>query len=163
MTTRSRLRGVTQSVAAAAILLIAAGCNGRAGGTATPAPGASAAGSSTAPASTPAASPAGTAAPLATAGTAGTALEVVDFTLQPLTVSVAGTKVLLDVTNAGPTVHNVTIRDDAGMILGATRDLREGEGETIDADMPAGTYVLFCSLPGHESLGIKGTLNVSAP
>ena len=163
MTTRSRLRGVTQSVAAAAILLIAAGCNGSAGGTATPAPGASASGSTTAPTSTPGGSSAGSAVPLATAGTSGTPLEVLDFTLQPLTVTVTGTDVLLDVTNSGPTVHNVTIRDEAGKLVGGTRDLRQGEGETIDADIPAGTYILFCSLPGHESLGIKGTLTVSAP
>ena len=161
MTTRSRLRGVTQSFAAAAVLLIAAGCNGSAGGTATPAPGASASGSTTVPSTVPGA--AGTTLPVATAGPLGTPVEVLDFTLQPLTVDVTGSNVILDVTNAGPTVHNVTIRDDAGMILGATRDLREGEGETIDAEIPAGTYVLFCSLPGHESLGIKGTLTVSAP
>ena len=153
MTTRSRLHGVTRSVAAAAILLIAAGCNGGAGGSAaTPTPGVSASGSAT---------PAATAG--ATAGTSGTALEVKDFTLQPLTLTVTGTKVVLDVTNSGPTVHNVTIRDDAAKILGATRDLKTGEAESIDVEIPAGTYILFCSLPGHESLGIKGTLTVSAP
>jgi plastocyanin len=98
-----------------------------------------------------------------TAGAGGINLEVLDFTLQPLTVTVAGSDVQLDVTNSGPTVHNVTIRDDAGMILGATRDLRTGEAETLEAGVPPGTYVLFCSLPGHESLGIKGTLTVTAP
>ena len=145
MDQRSRRRGVTRSVAAAAILLIAAGCNGSAGGSATPTPGASA----SAPTPTPAAS--------------GTPVEVRDFTLEPLTLTVTGPDVVLDVRNSGPTVHNVTIRDDGGAILGATRDLREGEAESVTAALPAGTYVLFCSLPGHESLGIRGTLNVTAP
>ena len=67
----------------------------------------------------------------------------------------------LDVTNAGPTIHNVTIRDEAGDVVFASRDLREGESETITAEVPAGTYAMVCTLPGHESLGIKGALVVS--
>ena len=74
---------------------------------------------------------------------------------------VAAGPVSLDVTNTGPTVHNVAIRDDAGAALGTTADLREGESETLVVDLPAGSYILFCSLPGHESLGIKGTLTVT--
>lgn len=90
----------------------------------------------------------------------GTPVIVKDFTLDPLDVAVAGS-VSLAVTNDGPTVHNVAIRDDAGAALGTTADLREGESETLTVDLPAGSYILFCSLPGHESLGIKGTLTVS--
>lgn len=90
----------------------------------------------------------------------GTPVIVKDFTLDPLDVAVAGA-VSLAVTNAGPTVHNVAIRDDAGALLGTTADLKSGEAETLTVDLPAGAYVLFCSLPGHESLGIKGTLTVT--
>jgi Copper binding proteins, plastocyanin/azurin family. len=43
----------------------------------------------------------------------------------------------------------------------ATRDLRPGETETISGTLTPGSYVTFCSLPGHESLGIKGTLTVT--
>ena len=98
------------------------------------------------------------AAPSAAAQT--TAVVVKDFTLDPLDVAVAGT-VSLAVTNAGPTVHNVAIRDDAGKVFGTTADLKTGESETLTVEIPAGSYILFCSLPGHESLGIKGTLTVS--
>ena len=85
---------------------------------------------------------------------------VKDFTLDPLDVAVAG-PVSLAVTNAGPTVHNVAIRDNAGAVLGTTTDLKSGASETLTVEIPAGSYILFCSLPGHESLGIKGTLTVS--
>lgn len=101
---------------------------------------------------------AASAAPTAVA--ASTQVTVKDFTLDPLDVVVAGA-VSLAVTNAGPTVHNVAIRDDAGKVLGTTADLREGEAETLTVELPAGAYVLFCTLPGHESLGIKGTLTVT--
>ncbi|MFP5342019.1 MAG: cupredoxin domain-containing protein [Candidatus Limnocylindria bacterium] len=89
----------------------------------------------------------------------GTPLIVKDFTLEPLTVVSEGS-VVLAVTNAGPTLHNVAIRDGAGAVLGTTADLREGESETLAVDLAAGEYILFCSLAGHESLGIKGTLTV---
>ena len=41
-------------------------------------------------------------------------------------------------------------------------DLREGETAVLTGTLDPGTYVMFCSLPGHESLGTKGTLIVSA-
>ena len=107
----------------------------------------------TAPATTPA--PAESEA----VDTDATPVIVKDFTLDPIDVVVDG-PVSLAVTNEGPTLHNVAIRDEAGEELGTTRDLREGESETLTVDLPAGDYVLFCSLPGHESLGIKGTLAV---
>ena len=46
-------------------------------------------------------------------------------------------------------------------VVGATKDLTSGQSETLSVDIPAGTYVMFCSLPGHESLGIKGSLTVT--
>ncbi len=90
-------------------------------------------------------------------------VQVLDFKLNPSTVTVTGTTLALAVMNAGPTVHNVTVRDAAGTVLFGSKDLREGESETVTHDITPGTYVLFCSLAGHESLGIKGTLIVSAP
>ena len=93
------------------------------------------------------------------ATTDATMVIVKDFTLDPIDVAVTG-PVSLAVTNEGPTLHNVAIRDDAGQELATTRDLKEGESETLTVDLSAGDYVLYCSLPGHESLGIKGTLTV---
>jgi plastocyanin len=69
--------------------------------------------------------------------------------------------VSLAVTNAGPTIHNLAIRSSGGAILGTTKDLKPGTSETLTADIPAGTYAIICTLPGHESLGLKGTLTVT--
>lgn len=98
-------------------------------------------------------------APTTDAPVDGQVVIVRDFTLDPIDVT-SGTAVSLAVTNEGPTLHNVAIRDEAGTELASTADLREGESETLTADLAPGTYTLFCSLPGHESLGIKGTLTV---
>lgn len=109
--------------------------------------------------------PAGTATsgPAATSASDATPIGVRDFTLDPGTLTVTGTTVALAVTNEGPTIHNVKVRDESGTVLFGSRELREGESETVTSEVAPGSYVLFCSLPGHESLGIKGTLTVSAP
>lgn len=94
---------------------------------------------------------------------AGTIIHVRDFALDPGALSVTAGTVALAVTNDGPTVHNVKVRDAGGEVLFGTTDLREGASESITGELEPGEYVLFCSLAGHESLGIKGTLTVSAP
>ncbi len=94
-------------------------------------------------------------------GVAPTVIHVRDFTLDPASVTATGGSISLAVTNDGPTIHNVTIRDGSGTIVGGTKDLQPGTSETLSMKLAPGSYVLFCSLPGHESLGIKGTLTVS--
>jgi plastocyanin len=84
-----------------------------------------------------------------------------DFKFDTPEVTATGTQVSLAVTNAGPTVHDLTVRDAAGRILGETEDLKAGASETLTIQLPAGSYTIFCSLPGHESLGLKGTLTVT--
>ena len=129
----------------AALLLVVAGCS-QGSGSPVPVP-----------------TPAGSAGsgPSAGATNAATAIHVKDFTLDPKVVASAGSSVALAVTNDGPTVHNVTIRDSSGTVLGATKDLKPGQSETFSVQLAPASYVMFCSLPGHESLGIKGTLTVT--
>lgn len=96
-----------------------------------------------------------------TAPPGATTVHVLDFRIEPAALTVKGSTVMLFVINDGPTVHNVTIRDQAGKVLMATPDLREGESAVLSGTLQPGTYVTFCSLPGHESLGTKGTLTVT--
>ena len=138
-----------KTLAASALLLLAvAGCS--ASGSTTPSP------------TTPAASAPTASVPAASASTAtnATPITVRDFKFDTPDVAVTG-EVALAVTNAGPTVHDLTIRDSSGKVLGETADLTAGASETLTVDLPAGKYTIFCSLPGHESLGIKGTLTVT--
>ena len=145
----------------ASMLLILAGCS-QAGGSLAPVVPNSA---SPAPASlAPASSAPSAAASTGSASTApsnATAVIVKDFKIEPADIKVQGKTVSLAVTNQGPTIHNVTIRDASGTVIVATKDLKTGESETISATLAPGSYILFCSLPGHESLGTKGTLEVS--
>lgn len=150
------------------LLLAVAACGGSAGASGDPAsvapatPAASsAAAASPAPSasSAAAASPAPVESPAQSPAADGIPVIVKDFTIDPIDVTVTG-PVSLAVSNAGPTVHNLSIRDAADELLAKTKELREGESETLEVELADGEYILFCSLPGHESLGMRGTLTV---
>ena len=89
------------------------------------------------------------------------AVSVADFMIDPSALEVTGSTVTIDVTNDGPTPHNFTVRDEAGEVVMATADLSVDGTETITAELEPGEYTTFCSLPGHESLGMVGTLTVT--
>lgn len=88
---------------------------------------------------------------------------VMDFMLEPEALEATGPTVTFEATNDGPTPHNFTIRDADGKVVAATADLSAGESETISAELAPGEYTIFCSLAGHESLGMSGALTVSGP
>lgn len=137
------------------LALAVAACGGSAGASGGPASVAPA----TPPASAAAASPAPIATPAQSPAANGKPVEIKDFSIDPVEVAATG-PVSLAVSNAGPTVHNLSIRDEADELVAKTEDLREGESETLTVDLPEGVYVIFCGLPGHESLGMRGTLTV---
>lgn len=88
-------------------------------------------------------------------------INLADFMIDPSDVEAEGPTVTIEVTSDGPTPHNLSVRDAAGTVLMATEDLSAGDTETISATLEPGTYSIFCSLAGHESLGMSGTLVVA--
>ncbi len=86
---------------------------------------------------------------------------VSDFMIEPNDFEATGPTVTVEATNDGPTPHNFSVRDESGAELMATADLGTGESETVSAELEPGEYTIYCSLPGHESLGMIGTLTVS--
>jgi len=38
--------------------------------------------------------------------------------------------------------------------------LKAGEKTSLTVSLPAGTYTVYCPLPGHADKGMKGTLTV---
>lgn len=75
------------------------------------------------------------------------------------TLLASSSRITIAFTNRAPLSHNVTISSAAGKILGATPTFSGGT-KTLDLTLPAGTYTFFCSVPGHEAAGMKGTLTV---
>ena len=62
--------------------------------------------------------------------------------------------------NDSPVPHNFTV-EKAGTEteLGATKTI-QGATESVTLTLPKGTYTYYCSVPGHEAAGMKGTLTV---
>lgn len=69
----------------------------------------------------------------------------------------AGT-VTVEFTNDAPIAHDVVIEDDSGEV--ARGEIITGSSESFSFDAKAGEYTFYCSLPGHEAAGMKGTLTV---
>ncbi|MDP3984865.1 MAG: multicopper oxidase domain-containing protein [Acidimicrobiia bacterium] len=60
------------------------------------------------------------------------------------------------VTNAGSVPHNFTVEGGP-----ATSELNPGEATTLNlGELAAGSYRLFCSVPGHQAAGMEATLTV---
>jgi plastocyanin len=55
--------------------------------------------------------------------------------------------------------HNIAVRggdvDEKGDVVG------QGSKSTVTADLKPGEYEFYCSVPGHEAAGMKGTLTVT--
>jgi len=74
--------------------------------------------------------------------------------LSPQASAPAGS-VELVMPNPSPVQHNIAIKGgDAGEVVGTGGESR------VQADLKAGKYEYYCSVPGHEAGGMKGTLTV---
>jgi FtsP/CotA-like multicopper oxidase with cupredoxin domain len=84
-------------------------------------------------------------------------VELSDFKISPASISVpAGGSV--NVTNAGPSVHNLAVKDTDLK----TADLNQGDSETLDlSSLEVGEYTVICAIAGHEAAGMTGTLSVT--
>lgn len=93
------------------------------------------------------------------AGPAAATVKLADYSLDPMTVSIHSGESIL-VVNVGKTPHNLWVRDASGKVVAKSPDLAPGQQATMKVDAPAGSYVDYCQEPGHESLGMKGTLTI---
>jgi plastocyanin len=122
---------------------------------ATPAPGGDAPATTAAPDPSPAPAPAAPAA----ARLQATARE---FSLTLSRPTVAAGALVLELVNRGEDAHDLHVRPAAGGADVLSVDRTEGAGAVGRADgtLAAGSYVLYCSLPGHEALGMHAALTV---
>jgi FtsP/CotA-like multicopper oxidase with cupredoxin domain len=90
------------------------------------------------------------------------AVSLTDFALQPDRLSApAGTELTISVTNEGQAPHDLAV--DTGAGVKRTPQLEPGESATLVVPaLEPGEYRIFCSVPGHEDLGMVGLLTVSA-
>lgn len=61
--------------------------------------------------------------------------------------------------NAGQVGHDLKLAR-AGKVVAGTRVIQPGQSASFTVNIPPGTYQMFCSVPGHEQAGMKGTIVV---
>jgi plastocyanin len=68
-------------------------------------------------------------------------------------------RVTLVMENPSQLEHNIAVRgdgvDEKGEVVG------QGEASQVAVDLEPGEYEFYCSVPGHEDAGMKGTLTVT--
>jgi plastocyanin len=101
----------------------------------------------------PAEEPAGEATELQLAADPGGALayDQTELSAAPGTVSIV-------LTNDSDVPHNVSIEGNGVDVEGEV--FQGGGTRTTTADLTAGEYVFYCSVPGHRDAGMEGTLTV---
>lgn len=87
-------------------------------------------------------------------------IDLLDYKLDPKDVEAASGKITLCAVNKGKTTHDLGVRDSSKKTLAKTMSLGPGEEDRFTVELSAATYDIYCSLAGHESLGMKGTLTV---
>jgi plastocyanin len=74
------------------------------------------------------------------------------------TLSAVAGEVTITMTNPSPVGHNVALK---GGGVDEKGDVVQGDAKsTVEATVQAGQYEFYCSVPGHEQSGMKGTLTV---
>ncbi len=76
-------------------------------------------------------------------------------------ITVSAGKVTFDFNNPAPLQHNFSIRAADGSVVGASDTVTSQAAAPFTVNLQPGTYTFFCSVPGHEAAGMKGTLTVN--
>lgn len=92
----------------------------------------------------------------------GTAFQVTltEFSISPGVIDAPADRALtFDVTNDGTAPHTFAVQTDAKVY--ETEQIQPGSTTTLSVDaLDAGTYKTYCTIPGHEDLGMVGQLMV---
>lgn len=83
-----------------------------------------------------------------------------EFAFTPKDATSAAGDVTVVVHNGGAIEHNFVLEDRSKKKLVEIPVIEPGQTIEIRASLPAGGYVIYCSLPGHRDAGMAGTLTV---
>jgi plastocyanin len=91
-------------------------------------------------------------------GSSADQVSMSEYKFAPSTVSAkAGST--LTVNNSGSIQHDLKLRQGSKEV-GGTPLVDAGSSAKLKLKFKPGTYVMFCSVPGHEQLGMKGSFTV---
>src|SRR6185312_11535431 len=81
-------------------------------------------------------------------------IDLLDYKLEPKDIEADSGKITLCAVNKGETTHDLGVRDAAKETLAKTMKLGPGEQDRFTVELGAAKYDIYCSVNGHESLGM---------
>ncbi len=81
------------------------------------------------------------------------------FSFTKTSVTATSGTVTLNAVNPQSVAHDISIKGNGVNVTG--NQVSNGATSTVTANLKPGTYEFYCSVPGHEQAGMKGTLTVS--
>lgn len=85
-----------------------------------------------------------------------------EFKFDPADLNASSGKVVFFLVNSGSTQHDLAIRDSSNNRVAVSELVSPGDSIVFTVDnITAGKYTIYCSQPGHEASGMKGTLTVT--
>lgn len=85
-----------------------------------------------------------------------------EFKFDPASISTHSGRVVLFLVNSGGSGHDLTVVDASGRQVAHSDLVQAGNTAVLTiSDLPAGTYRIICTQPGHEAAGMKGTLTAT--
>lgn len=88
-----------------------------------------------------------------------TAVDLAEWRVTPAYRELAVGEIEFNAANLGEDDHDFSVRDADGATLKAV-PLAPGESAGVRLTLAAGTFTLYCSLPGHEELGMRARVTV---
>jgi plastocyanin len=91
-----------------------------------------------------------------------TKVTMTEYKFDPADISVPHGKVVFFLVNSGNTQHDMAIRDSSNNRIAVSELVSAGDSVVFTVDnIAAGSYKIFCTQPGHETSGMKGSLTVT--
>lgn len=84
-----------------------------------------------------------------------------EFLFDPKDFTVGTGEIVFVVKNQGAIEHNLVLEVPGGKTVAQIAIIEPGQTTRVTATLPAGTYTLYCSLPGHRDAGMAATLRVT--
>lgn len=83
-----------------------------------------------------------------------------DYMLEPSSLALSSGASVICAVNDGQTPHDLRVRDGSKVDLFKTAVLAPGTTARLSVTLSAGSYEMYCSVAGHEALGMKGPVTV---
>jgi uncharacterized cupredoxin-like copper-binding protein len=86
------------------------------------------------------------------------AISETEYKLDPADATVNAGSVTFDVSNDGSAPHDLEVEGNG--VEEVTDTIEPGASDQLTVDLEPGTYVMYCTIDGHQDLGMEGEVTV---